>query len=331
MGEQQQLFEQIQEMKPGEKVTSFFVLRKKELKTKRTDQTPYLLLELGDRSGRITATLWDDARTAYDALAVGDVVKVMGTVMVYNNTRQVSVEKIRKAEEADGVDPKDFVRTGQKETEALYRRLTEVVASVQNPFLKRLLARFFDDAGWVERFKTAPGGKLWHHAHLGGLLEHTVAVVAICEEAARLYPEVDRDLLVTGAVLHDIGKVEEYRHDQGFIDYSDEGRLWGHIFMAGRRVMEIVEEMEKSGGFPEELKKRLVHMVLSHQGKLEQGSPVVPMFPEAVILYYADEMDSKVNGVKHVIERDSEPGRRWSKYVSLLERFIYMGGDEEGG
>ena len=133
-----------------------------------------------------------------------------------------------------------------------------------------------------------------------------------------------RDLLITGAILHDIGKLDEYGYDEGFIDFTDEGRLWGHISIGAQRIRTVIEEMEKEESFPAEMKKQLIHLILSHQGKLEHGSPVLPATMEAMILYYADEMDSKANALKHIIERDSEPGRRWSQYINLLDRFIYL-------
>jgi len=328
MTEQRQPSKKIRELKPGESVTIFFVVRKKELKTKK-DKSPYLLLELGDSSGRIPATLWEDVKKTYDAIQVGDIVKVKGTVMTYKDSRQISVEKIRKAQTSDEVDKKEFIQKGKLDIDALTQDLTETIESVKNPFLQHLLKRVFNDPWWSNRFKEAPGGKLWHHAYLGGLLEHTTAVAEICETMARLYPTANRDLLLTGALLHDIGKIEEYRYDQGFIEYTDEGRLWGHISIGAQRIRAILEEFEKGEGFPPELKKHLLHLVLSHQGELEHGSPVVPMTLEAMILYYADEADSKANALVHIVERDREPGRRWSKYVPVLDRFIYLGEGED--
>ncbi|MFH1941919.1 MAG: HD domain-containing protein [bacterium] len=324
MTERSKEIKKARELKPGEKVTSFFVVRKKELKTK-ADGTPYLLLGLGDDTGRITATLWDDAKSVYETIGVGDIVKVRGTVMTYRDALQLSVEKIRKSEPSDHVDAKNFIPQGEIDRDALMIRVNETIASIQSPPLKRLLQHVFVDSQWIERFNEAPGGKLWHHAYIGGLLEHTLAVVQICETMARLYPKADRDLLITGALLHDIGKIEEYRYDQGFIEYTDEGRLWGHISIGAQRIRTTIEEIEKTeDAFPQELKKQILHLILSHQGKLEHGSPVLPATLEAIILYYADEMDSKANAVQHIVERDSEPGRRWSQYINLLERFIYL-------
>jgi 3'-5' exoribonuclease len=155
-----------------------------------------------------------------------------------------------------------------------------------------------------------------------------MAVVRVCETMTEIYPMVNRDLLMTGALLHDIGKIEEYQTDEGYIEYSREGRLLGHISIGAQRVRSIIEEMEKEEPFPEELKQLLLHLILSHQGELEHGSPVLPMTMEAMILYYSDEMDSKTNALLQIIQRDQAPDRLWSQYVRLLDRYIYLGGHE---
>ncbi len=316
----------IREMESGDRVTGFFIVRKKQLKTKK-DGSPYLLLALGDSTGRIPTTLWNNVKPVHESVQVGDIVKVRGTVGTYNNALQFSVDRIRKAELSDNIDKKAFVPRGDVDTESLTQRLMETLDSVKNPHLHRLLERIFKKSGWIDRFREAPGGKLWHHAYLGGLLEHTMAVVRVCETMAQLYPMADRDILISGALLHDIGKLEEYGFDQGFIEYTDEGRLWGHISIGAQRVRAFIEELEEKEPFPSELKKQIIHLVLSHQGELEHGSPVLPQTLEAMILYYADEMDSKANALKHIIERDSEPDRKWSDYVNLLDRFIYLKDD----
>jgi 3'-5' exoribonuclease len=317
----------IPEYKPGDRVTGFFSVRKIELKTKR-DQSPYLLMELGDSTGRINATIWEDAKTFRDTIQAGDVVKVQGTVIDFNRNAQISIDKIRKAVSEDNVKKFDFVPKSRLDMESLGTKLDEVIRSVKIQPLHDLLERIFHSSELGQLFSQAPGGKLWHHAYLGGLLEHTLSVAEICETMTRLYPKASRDLLISGALLHDIGKIDEYGYDQGFIDFTDEGRLWGHISIGAQRVRKEIELMEKESGFPGELKKHLLHLILSHQGELEHGSPVVPMTLEGIILYYADEMDSKANAVQHIIERDTEPGKHWSKYVQPIDRFIYLGNTE---
>jgi 3'-5' exoribonuclease len=317
----------IREYKPGDRVTGFFAVRKIELKTKR-DQSPYLLMELGDSTGRINATIWEDANAFRSMIKDGDIVKIQGTVIDFNKKTQINIDKIRKATSEDDVKKFDFVPRSRLDLDSLGKKLGELIRSVQIQPLHDLLERIFYHSESGQLFSQAPGGKLWHHAYLGGLLEHTLSVAEICDTMMKLYPKANRDLLITGAILHDIGKIDEYGYDQGFIDFTDEGRLWGHISIGAQRVRKEIEIMEQENGFPGELKKLLLHLILSHQGELEHGSPVVPMTLEGIILYYADEMDSKANAVQHIIERDTEPGKHWSKYVQPIDRFIYIGNTE---
>ena len=316
----------IRDLKPGDKLYQFLIIRKLELKTKKNGD-PYLLMEFGDHSGRIPATFWDDPTAKYNHFQVGHVVKLQGTITEYNQSLQLSVDRIRNITPEEKVNILDFVPQPEFDTSLLIKKLHTVKTSVKNKYLSKLIEKIFTHPVYQDAFSRAPGGKLWHHAYLGGLLEHTLSVIAICEKMAALYSMIDRDLLVTGALLHDIGKVEEYNYDQGFIEYSDEGRLWGHISIGAQRIRTIIEEIEREDDFPVELKKNIIHLILSHQGKLEHGSPVVPATLEAMILYYADEMDSKANALIQIIEREKKPGKNWSKFIPLLERFLYLGKD----
>ncbi len=314
----------LRSLRAGEGFTAFFVVRKKELKTKK-DGTPFLLFEFGDHSGRMPATLWEGVQAVHAAVRAGDTVKVKGTVMEYKDALQIAIEKIRKTEPPDGVDPKMFLRSEGLDLDGQFRALMDEMALIANPDVRRLMDAVFAENGTSERFREAPGGKLWHHAYLGGLVQHTAAVLAICGRAAASHPKVDRDVLAAGAVLHDIGKLEEYEFHRGFIDYTDRGRLFGHVVLGAQRVTKTIGEISADGPFPEELHRRIVHMILSHHGKLEQGAPVPPMTPEAMILHHADELDSKVNALDQIIEKEKTGESRWSRYVQLLDRFIYLG------
>lgn len=313
----------ISDLQPGQTVTGFFVLRRSELRTKQ-DGAPYLFLELGDASGRIQASLWEDAEKLNEQLSIGQVVKVEARIRTYKGKPQLHIQRIRPSAEEDGVEIRDLLPRTRLDTDALFRKILTVVESVQDPHLSRLLHRLFEDDSWTKRFKDAPGGKLWHHACLGGLMEHTLSVARICETMAGQVSLINRDLLISGALLHDIGKLDEYGVDQGFIDFTDEGRLWGHIVMGARTVHNLIDSLGGDPPFPPELKKQLIHLILSHQGKLEHGSPVLPATLEAVVLYYADEMDSKINGLKHVVEREGRTDRQWSSYLNIMDRFIYL-------
>lgn len=314
----------IKEFKAGDRITSFFVVRKKELRTKKGSGEVYLALELGDSSGRINGTLWEDIERVAEEIKVGDPIKVQGTVVNYGEELVLNIERIRKAREDDGVKRADFLPRSEKDLDELLNRLRDRISRLKNPFLKRLLDSFFTDKDFLDHFIPAPAGKLWHHNRLGGLLEHTLSVVEICDYVGGQYDLVDKDLLLAGAILHDIGKVSEYDTSSGFIEYSDEGRLLGHIVIGQRMVDEKISQIQ---GFPPELRKKLIHLILSHHGELEQASPVVPMTLEAIILYYADQLDSKADAFTRIIKGEKEPGKRWSKYVKLIDRFIYLGED----
>ncbi|MGB2979820.1 MAG: HD domain-containing protein, partial [Candidatus Zixiibacteriota bacterium] len=199
------------------------------------------------------------------------------------------------------------------------------VSSIQNPHLRSLLELLLKDSSVMEKLKVTPGGKLWHHAYVGGLLQHTLRVVQVCEKAASMYELVDRDLLITGALVHDIGKISSYSA-RGFFDYTDEGRLIGHIVSGNELIDRKIQMIED---FPSELALRLKHLVLSHQGQLEFASPVVPKTLEAIILHYADDLDAKADAFSHIIKTQKSRGKKWSDWVNLINRYIYLGEEEE--
>ena len=313
----------VKDLKPGLEVTEFFVLRKKELKEKYDGQR-FLKLELGDRSGRIDAVVWDNSDQLYDKAEVGEIVKVKGWVSTYKEMPQIKVDKIRRAKDEE-IDLVDFLPQSERDFNLLYDDFKNIVQTIKNSYLRKLLDLLLEDSSFMEKFKRAPGGKLWHHARVGGLLEHTLKVVSICEKAAEMYDLVDRDLLITGALVHDIGKVNSYSAG-GFFDYTDEGRLLGHI-VSGDELIEA--KIQKIADFPQDLALKLKHLILSHQGQLEFASPVVPQTIEAIILHYADELDAKADAFSHIIKTQKIKGKKWSDWVHLINRFIYLGEEEE--
>jgi 3'-5' exoribonuclease len=312
----------VKDLKPGSEVTEFFVLRKKELK--EYDGQKFLKLELGDKSGRIDAVIWDDIDQAYDKVQVGEMVRVKGWVTTYKEMPQLKVDKIRKAKDGE-IDLEDFLPATDRDFNLLFDDFKNVVQTIENSYLKRLLELLSEDFSLMEKFKRAPGGKLWHHAKVGGLLEHTLKVTSICEKAAQMYDLVDRDLLIAGALVHDIGKSNSYSVN-GFFDYTDEGRLLGHV-VSGDELID--RAIQKIPDFPQDLALQLKHLVLSHQGQLEQASPVVPQTIEAIILHYADELDAKADAFSRIIKTQKIKGKKWSDWVHLINRFIYLGEDEE--
>lgn len=308
----------VKELKPGDEVTDFFALRKKELKD--YNGSFFLKLELSDRTGRIEAVLWNQAKDAYDSLPLGEAVKVKGRVTTYKDSPQITLERIREARPEE-IDSCDFLPSKELEVDSLLDALKKKIASIANPHLKALLNSIFSEEAVADKFKLAPAGKLWHHTYTGGLLEHTLTVAEICDKVASHYRLLDRDLLITGALLHDIGKTEELT-GRLFFEYSDVGRLLGHVVIGSEIVQDKISKLKE---FPEDLAAKVKHLVLSHHGSRENGSPVVPQTLEAFILYYLDELDSKVSGVTRIMESESAPDKKWSDWVNLLDRYIYLG------
>ncbi len=311
----------IEQFAAGDVVVAFFVVRRKEIRTKRDSPETYLSLELADRSGRISASIWEDFADISEAVEVGDVVKVRGKVVSVRDRLYLNIEQLRKSTESDDVDYSRLIPTSERDRQEMWAELERWITTVENPSLRRLLETVFNDPETGRLFREIPGGKQWHHAYVGGLLEHTLSVARICDRLAPLYEGVDRDLLVAAALLHDIGKIRSYQSFPTF-EFTDEGRLLGHVVIGSQMVAKAVGRV---GTFPEELSKQLQHLILSHQGKLEQASPVVPMTLEALILYYADELDSKANAFQRIRKREKRPGTRWSSYVNLIARHLYFG------
>lgn len=316
----------ISNLENGESVLSFFVLRKKEIKTKK-DGSPYLSLELGDASGRIRGTMWDNANAAYAIADVGNIVKLQGVVTTYRDEMYITVEKFRKSQPKDNVELSQLLPETKKDVRIMTLRLFSIIDSLKSPQIKKLLHLIFDDINFKNKFSKAPAAKLWHQNYLGGLLEHTLQVVDICDKVFSNYEGVKRDILIAGALLHDIGKVQELSVE-GFIDYSDKGRLVGHIVMGHHYVASRIEQIND---FPEPLANQILHLILSHHGQRENGAPIVPMSLEAMILHCADYLDSQCSAFTRIIQSEKEAGKTWSKYVNLIDRYIYLGEDEPEG
>ncbi len=308
---------------PGEIFTGFALLQAISVRTKR-DGGSYLAVEFGDRSGRLQGNIWEDAERLFRQFQAGQVVKVKALVEEFEGRRKLNVRQIRPAKPEDGVDPATFLPVIEGDPEELLAQLKGLIVRIQNPCLRKLLESFFDDQKFVAAFLRAPAGKLWHHNRLGGLLEHTLSLTRLARRLARHYPDVDRDLLMAGALLHDIGKIEELRYDTLF-DYTSRGRLVGHINLGAAWTAERAAKIEN---FPPELLDQILHLILSHQGA--HGSPVQPMTREAFLLHFADEIDSKMDALKR-ISLEVEGGR-W-RFVKLLDRWIDTGeeNDDAGG
>ena len=303
----------------GREAISCFALRKIELRTKDSDGKQFLSLELGDATGRVDAVMWNDAAEAYGRLSQGDIVQVKAAVGTYRESVQLRVESIIRAKEGDW-RPGDFLAQSPISPAERETAIRAEAKAVRDHHLSKLLSLFFDDREFMARFLEAPAAKLWHHAYVGGLAEHTAGVCRLAHAAAANYGLLDTDLLLAGCLLHDVGKVPEYRVG-AYIEYSDQGRLLGHIVLGDQMVG---ERLSKIKDFPQEKSMRLRHMVLSHHGERERGSPVTPATLEALVLHHCDYLDAHAGAFTRIIKREGGHNRRWSEYVNLIDRHIYL-------
>jgi 3'-5' exoribonuclease len=307
----------------GESVTSFFLLKQVQVRQRRSGE-PFLSMVLGDRTGEMAAVMWEGVEEAGKELAEGDVVKVQGLLGTYQRARQLTITRLRKAAPEEVVAEDYLPRTLQEPT-ALLAHLRATVDAMQEPYLQRLLHDLLADEDFMADFTVAPAAKNIHHAVLGGLLEHTASVVGLCRVLAEYYPAVDRDLLLAAAMLHDVGKVRELTWDRVF-DYSDAGRLLGHITLGALLVEARIREISD---FPETLAQRLLHCILSHHGELEWGSPRRPKTLEALVLHYAEDLDGKVNAFLGFAQQHPDPQHPgWTQFNKALDRYLYFGRGE---
>ncbi len=295
-------------------VVSSFVVASKQIKAKKSGE-PYLALTLADRTGQIDAKMWDNVAEAMGAFEQDDFLKVKGLINKYNGRFQLTLHKLKKLEEAE-IDFADYLPKTGKDVEELWRTVGEFVASFRDPHLKALLQAFMADPEIAAAYKAAPAAKTLHHAFIGGLLDHVVSLFRICDLACRNYPQVNRDLLLTGAFLHDIGKLHELSYARSF-SYTTRGQLLGHM------IIELEMLQAKLAGmpdFPAAYKTLIEHMIISHHGHYEFGSPKLPMFPEALMLHYLDDLDSKMEARRAQLEREAGNDGDWAGWNASLGR-----------
>jgi 3'-5' exoribonuclease len=288
----------------GKLFDSFFLVLAKQQRTTKQNK-PYLSLTLGDKTDQIEARVWElgDPRIA-KVFERGDIVKVRGSVSRFDGRAQLKVDQLRVALEGEA-DKMDMLPATTRDVGELWAALEAVVAGITNPDLNRLLTTLLADAALAQSFREAPAARQLHHAWLGGLLEHVVSLLGLADRVAAHYPMLNRDLLLTGVILHDIGKIRELSWDTGF-DYTVEGVLLGHIQMGVELVEKTIAGLP---GFPDRLRTLVVHMILSHHGKLEFGSPKLPMIPEALVLNFVDDLDAKMQAIASEFEKASREGR----------------------
>ena len=294
-------------------ITTFFLVHEKEIRSTREGK-PYLRLELGDRSGTIEARMWDQFDVAAKDIGRDDFVKVNARVEIYRNKPQLSLQQLRLAKPEE-VDLADFLAHTKEDVGKLYSQLLEYAGSIANPWLKKLTTSIISDPAIAAKYKRAPAAKVMHHAYLGGLLEHVIGLCGLAKQIAAHYPELDVDLLLTAAILHDVGKLDELCYERA-IGYTVEGQLLGHIMMEFETVSKAMDAIE---GFPANLKTVVQHLLISHHGQYEFGSPKLPMIREAMAFHYMDDLDSKLAAVRAALAVDTGDAE-WSAYSGALGR-----------
>ena len=304
----------VNELKPNQVVETSFLVQSKEIRQKKGGEL-YLSLFLADRTGELDAKMWDNVNDVLNEFERDDFVKVKGMIQVFHNKPQMTIHKMRRMHESE-IHFSDYFPSSKRDPEEMWRELRGIVAGIASPHLKGLLEAILGDDDVARRYRIAPAAKQIHHAFLGGLIEHVLSVCGMAKAAAAHYANIDYDLLITGAILHDIGKIYELNYERGF-SYSNEGQLIGHISIAMRM---IGDKMRDLPDFPPLVRSLVEHMILSHHGKLEFGSPKLPQFPEALLLHYLDDLDSKMEAMRALIENDRQVDGCFTSYNSALER-----------
>jgi len=303
----------VAELRADQTISTFFLVSEKEIRSTR-DARPYLRLELADRTGTIEARMWEGFEREAQAIERDAFVKVQARVENYRGKLQLLIDRMRIAKPEE-VEAADYQAQPQIDVDALYAKLLEFIAGVANPWLRQLLEAVVKDPQIAPKLKRAPAAKLMHHAYLGGLLDHVVSLCELSRLVAPHYPEVDGDLLLAGVILHDVGKIEELRYDSA-LGYTTEGQLLGHILIA---YEVLVKKMDAIPGFPPKLKSLVLHLLASHHGQYEFGSPKLPMFREALLLHYLDDMDSKMGAAKAALAFEHGVDE-WTEWNSALDR-----------
>ena len=312
----------VKDIQENEAIDDLFLVKEASRAETRGGK-PYLIVTVMDRTGEIGGRLWENADRYLPVCEVGNVVQLIGQAQTYKGTLQLKIESIKSLEKDKNSEWRkgDFLPVTAGDIPAMAREIVTFARGVAEPNLRALLLKFFRNKEFFEAFQQAPAAKRMHHAYYGGLLEHTLAVVRVADTMARLYPAIDRSLLIAGALLHDIGKTEEFSYDRYPFDYTDKGRLVGHLVLGAEMMLARIAEVD---GFPADLTTRLQHLILSHHGRHEFGSPCLPMTLEAFVLNFIDDIDAKINYLQRLGGQTEEPGYRWTDFQRTLDRFLYV-------
>jgi 3'-5' exoribonuclease len=317
----------------NEVITSYFALGSISAREKKSGSGQYLALTLVDKTGTMDARMWDEFEDAVRTCEPGCYVKVQGQISKYNGRFQITLQKLRLAAESE-VDPADFLPHTQYDIGEMWQELRSTVDAFSNLHLQRLVNAFLDDPTIGPAFMSAPAAKVLHHAWIGGLLEHVIFLLRMCKRVAPQYPEVDPDLLCTAAILHDIGKTRELEWKSSFA-YSAEGQLIGHISIAMGMLRDKLALISQVEPFPERLRILVEHIILSHHGSLEFGSPKLPMFAEALVFHAIDDLEAKMQNLRtqlaNHVAGGNQPGSvtDWIRSMDrqLVDSKEYLKGD----
>jgi len=310
------------DLKNGMKVVSSYIVKSKKLIPYKNKPGHFMNITLADSTGQVEAKVWDNAEDAFGIINAGDLLEVNGDVRDYNGAPQLNINSFRQCSD-DEFSPESFLPATPKNIAEMLAELQGFMDSIQNRHLRNLLRSFFDDRQWVDMFCTAPAAKANHQAYLGGLLEHTLNVARNSLAAVKLYPRLDRDLMLAGSILHDIGKIEEYSFHR-FIDFTDEGRLLGHIVMGVNEVDRRIRLIGENDPFPADLRLKILHIITSHHGLYEWQSPKRPKILEAAVIHTMDMLDTVVDAFSKVLDDPTGDNSAWSSWNRTLERYIYL-------
>ncbi len=308
----------INEIKENDHVDSLFLVKEKSSAITKTGNA-YLKLKLVDRSGEIEGRVWTSVENFVGSFEKDGLVHVTGKAVSFQERLQLNITHIESVREEE-ILFSDFFPMTEKDIDEMFQSLLEISRQVKNPHLTRLLQLFWEDESFTKRFKMAPASKWLHHNYLGGLLEHTLSLAQLVLKIASHYQGLNTDLLLTASIFHDLGKVDELSYHRSF-DYSDEGRLLGHIILG---IEQVEAKIRQLPDFPKELSTLLKHFLLSHHGQYIWGSPKKPMTLEAVMLHFLDDMDAKINGIQQFIKKEVSEGARWSAYHRMFEQYFYV-------
>lgn len=307
----------VSEIQDRSQVDSVFLVKEKISALARNGK-PYLTLHLMDKSGEIEGRVWENVETIGLLFEKDNFVRVKAKATVYLGKMQLIITDLACIADSQVV-LEDFLPEGDRSSAEMIAELSALVESCTDEHLRGLLRSFTEDPEFLELYRTAPAAKGMHHVYLGGLLEHSLSVARLVDQIIPLYPLLQRDLLIAGALLHDVGKVREMTYLRSF-DYTDEGKLLGHISIGVEMIHEKIVQLK---GFPLELAMLLKHMILSHHGQYEFGSPKRPKTIEATVLNYLDDLDSKINGICTHMRKEPANHSRWTGYHRLYDRYYY--------